>query len=229
MEKNVHSIIDYLKSYAKPETCAGMKQYGINVETALGIPMPVLRRLAKEIKKNHELALQLWDTGIHEARILAGLIDDPKQVTEDQLEWWVVDFDSWDVCDQVCMNLIDKTPFSYKKAMEWSVSDKEFVKRAGFAVMASLAFHDKKAPDTAFYPFLNRIAESSDDARNFVKKAVNWALRQIGKRNTPLNQKAIETAQFILQKNSKAARWIASNALRELTGESVQKKLCISV
>ena len=226
---NIDSILSRLKSLENNKNKAGMKQYGINVETALGIPMPVLRRLAKEIKKNHELALQLWDTGIHEARILAGLIDDPKQVTEDQLEWWVVDFDSWDVCDQVCMNLIDKTPFAYKKAMEWSASDKEFVKRAGFAVMASLAFHNKKAPDTAFYPFLNRIAESSDDARNFVKKAVNWALRQIGKRNTSLNQKAVETAQFILQKNSKAAHWIASDALRELTGESVQKKLCISV
>jgi 3-methyladenine DNA glycosylase AlkD len=183
--------------------------------------------MAKEIKKNQALSLELWETGIHEARLLAGFIGDPKQVTEKQMDEWVADFDSWDVCDQVCMGLFDKTSFAYKKVVEWSGRKEEFVKRAGFAMMAALAVHDKKTGDEAFLGFLPIIERESTDERNFVKKAVNWALRQIGKRNRGLNKKAIETAKRIETQNpnSKCTRWIAKDALRELSSAAIQKRL----
>jgi len=221
----IAEIIDRLKSLANPDNVAGMARYGINTENTLGVSMPVLRKMGKETGKNHELAQQLWDSGIHEARILASLVDDPKQVTADQLERWVLDLDSWDVCDQLCSNLIEKTLFAYTKAGEWSLREEEFVKRAGFVLMARLAVSDKKAPDEVFKPFLKRIQEEAADERNMVKKAVNWALRQIGKRNLNLNKKAIMTTEKIKQIDSKAARWIANDAIRELTSEKIQKKL----
>jgi 3-methyladenine DNA glycosylase AlkD len=152
-------------------------------------------------------------------------IDDPKQVTEAQLEQWVNDFDSWDLCDQCCNNLIDKTPFAYAKAEEWSNREAEFVKRAGFVLMATLAAHDKKAGDDIFTAFLSIIEREAIDERNYVKKAVNWALRQIGKRNLSLNRASIETAQHIQAFDSKAAGWVASNALKELTSDAVQTRL----
>jgi len=218
-------IIRKLKSYSNPKNVTGMAKFGINPKNTLGISIPILRQLAKEIGKNHSLALQLWDSGIHEARILAGFIDNPKEVTEKQLESWVKDFDSWDVCDQVCMNLFDRTAYAFQKAVEWSKSDKEFVKRAGFTMMASLAFHDKKATDEKLLQFLPIIKREATDERNFIKKAVNWALRQIGKRNSSLNRQAINTAKEILTLDTKVSKWIASDALRELISESVQKRL----
>lgn len=221
----IAEIIDRLKSLANTDNVAGMARYGINTENTLGVSMPVLRKMGKETGKNHELAQQLWDSGIHEARILASLVDDPKQVTADQLERWVLDLDSWDVCDQLCSNLIEKTLFAYAKAGEWSLREEEFVKRAGFVLMARMAVSDKKAPDEVFEPFLNRIHEEAEDDRNMVKKAVNWALRHIGKRNLDLNKKAIVTAEKIKQIDSKAAHWIANDAIRELTSEKIQKKL----
>lgn len=218
-------ILTYLKSISNPENVKGMARFGINPENTLGVPMPALRKLAKRIGRDHPLAEQLWESGIHEARILACLIDDPGAVTEEQLERRVKDFDSWDVCDQCCGNLFDKTPFAYKKAIEWSKREEEFVKRAGFALMAWLALHDKKAADSQFEAFFPRIKREAADERNFVKKAVNWALRQIGKRNVSLNRKAIALSEEIQQMDSKSARWIANDALRELTGDKVQKKL----
>jgi 3-methyladenine DNA glycosylase AlkD len=191
----------------------------------LGISVPALRKLAKEIGQDHQLAQELWGSGIHEARILATMIDPPGQVTEAQMEAWVEDFDSWDVCDQCCLNLLRKTPLAHQKAVEWSGREQEFVKRAGFALMATLAVHDKKAGDEAFIAFLPLIQKEAVDGRNFVKKAVNWALRQIGKRNLALNRAAIRTAEEIRQLDSKSARWIAADALRELTGDKVQQKL----
>jgi 3-methyladenine DNA glycosylase AlkD len=176
----------------------------------------MIRALAKEIGRSHELAQQLWDSGIHEARILAGMVDDYRHVSEEQMERWVKDFNSWDLCDQVCSNLFDKTPFAYDKAKSWTVRNEEFVKRAGFALMACLAVHDKKASDQQFLLFFPLIKKESVDERNFVKKAVNWALRQIGKRNLALNQAAIELAHEIKTIDSKSARWIANDALREL-------------
>lgn len=209
-------IIAKLKSYANPKNIEGMARFGINPKNTLGVSIPVLRKMAKEIGKNHNLALSLWKSKIHEAKILAALIDEIKLVDEKQMEEWVKDFDSWDVCDQVCMNLFDKTTFSHKKAMEWSKRKEEFIKRAGFALVSSLAFHDKNIHDKEFIKFFPIIKRESTDERNFVKKAVNWALRQIGKRSPYLKKEAIKTAGKILKLNSKSARWIAKDALKEL-------------
>ena len=171
------------------------------------------------------LALALWEADIHEARILASLIDVPKLVTEAQMDHWVSGFDSWDVCDQCCSNLFDKTKFAYDKCFEWSRDDREFVKRAGFTMMATLAVHDKKADNAAFKRFFPVILKGSTDERNFVRKAVNWALRQIGKRNLDLNKEAIAVSNEMKAIDSKSARWIANDALRELQSDAVQQKL----
>ena len=221
----IDDIIIRLKSLSNPKSAEGMARFGINPEKTLGVSIPSLRKMATEIGRSHVLAQQLWATGIHEARILAGMIDEPDKVEDSQMEQWVRDFDSWDVCDQCCMNLFDRTGLAYQKAIEWSSKEEEFVKRAGFALMAVLAFHDKKARDEAFLKFFLAIEKESVDERNYVKKAVNWALRQIGKRNINLNKLAIETAKKIQKIDSKAARWIAADALRELAGEAVQKRL----
>jgi len=218
-------VISRLRSLSSPEAVEGMARYGINPEKTLGISIPTLRKLAREIGKSHELALKLWDTEIHEGRILAPMIDELERVDEAQMEKWVADFDSWDVCDQCCMNLFDRTEFAYKKALEWSGRNEEFIKRAGFAMMAVLAVHDKKADDEKFEKFFPAIKKEAIDSRNFVKKAVNWALRQIGKRNINLNAKAIGTAMEIQKIDSKHAKWIASDALRELIGDPVQERL----
>jgi 3-methyladenine DNA glycosylase AlkD len=218
-------IIARLKREADPECAAGMARFGINPDKTLGVSIPLLWNLSKEIGKDHELAGRLWSSGIHEARILAGVIDEPEKVTEKQMDRWVKDFDSWDVCDQVCSRLFDKTPIAYEKASEWTRRDEEFVKRAGFAMIAALSVHDKKASDKEFENFLPMIVRESKDERNYVKKAVNWALRQIGKRNKALNRKAIRTAERIRKIDSRSARWIAADALRELKGDAVQRRL----
>ncbi|HEX7575711.1 MAG TPA: DNA alkylation repair protein [Candidatus Methanoperedens sp.] len=221
----IDEIITRLKSLSNPKSMEGMARYGINPEKTLGVSISSLRQLAKEIGKSHALAQQLWDTGIHEARILAGMIDEPDKVNDSQMERWVRDFDSWDVCDQCCMNLFDRTEFAYSKAIEWSSREEEFVKRAGFALMAVLASHDKKAGDEAFLKFFPAIEKESVDERTYVKKAVNWALRQIGKRNINLNRMAIETAKNIRKIDSRVARCIAADTLKELAGEAVQNRL----
>jgi len=221
----LREIVAELESQANPENVAGMARYGINAKNTLGVSIPRLRAMAKRIGTDHALALELWASGIHEARMLAGFIDDPAMVTETQIERWAKDFDSWDVCDQVCSNLFDRTPFAAAKAVEWSEREEEFVKRAGFVLMAALAVHDKNAPDVRFRGFLPLIAREAADERNFVKKAVNWALRQIGKRNRPLNAAAIASAKRIRKMDSKAARWIAADALRELESDAVQGRL----
>lgn len=212
---NYQRIIKKLKAQANPGNVVGMARFGINPNNTLGVSIPVLRKMAKEIGKNHSLALELWDSGIHEARILAGFIEEPAMVTKKQMESWVKDFDSWDVCDQVCSNLFDKNPFAYVKAVEWSKEKREFVKRAGYVLMACLAGHDKKADDSKFMKFFPVIVEGAIDERNFVKKAVNWALRQLGKRSHRLNKEAVKTAKRIQLVSSKSAAWIASDALRE--------------
>lgn len=218
-------IIKKLKSLANPKNVEGMARFGINPNNTLGVSVPAVRDIAKKIGKNHKLAKQLWDSKIHEARLLAGFIDIPEEVTEKQMEKWVKDFDSWDICDQLCGNLFDKTPFAYKKTFEWSKRKEEFVKRAGFVLMAVLSVHDKKAEDKKFEKFFSLIKKHSIDERNFVKKAVNWALRQIGKRNINLNKKAVKIAKEIKKINSKSAKWIALDALRELTDDKVQERL----
>lgn len=202
-----------------------MARFGINPHNTYGVSIPKLRKLALQIGRNHELAQGLWSSGIHEARILATLIDSPERVTEKQMENWVKHFDSWDVCDGCCGNLFDKTKFAYRKAVAWSKRHEEFVKRAGFVLMAQLAVHDKEASDKEFLRFFSIIEREATDHRNFVKKAVNWALRQIGKRNLHLNKVAIKTAKRIQEIDSRAAKWIASDTLRELTSEAVQERL----
>jgi 3-methyladenine DNA glycosylase AlkD len=217
--------VERLRSLGDPKAVEGMAQFGVHVAIALGVSAPNLRRLAKEIGKDHDLAGKLWKTGIHDARILAVLIDDLAKVTVPQMERWAGDFDSWAVCDAACCCLFDKTPHAWDKAVEWTGREPEYVKRAGFVLMASLAVHDKKAPDERFEAFLPLLVLHATDERNFVKKAVNWALRQIGKRNRRLNRLAVRAATEIRKIDSTAARWIASDALRELTCDNVQARL----
>jgi 3-methyladenine DNA glycosylase AlkD len=223
--QSCQSILAELESLASPANVAGLARYGINVERAYGVSIYVLRKMAKGIGTNHALARQLWASGIHEARLLAGIIDDPEKVTEAQMERWVRVFDSWDLCDQTCSNLFDRTRFAYRKAFEWSEREEEFGKRAGFVLMAALAVHDKDADDGKLEKFFPIIIREATDGRNFVKKAVNWALRNIGKRNRALNRKALAVAKEIQKIDSKAARWVASDALRELTNEKVRARL----
>jgi len=209
-------ILSQLREMSTPAVREGMQRFGIDATHALGVSIPALRALAKEIKKDHALALALWETKFHEARILASMIDDPAHVTVRQIDAWVKDFNSWDLCDQVCGNLFDRTAFAVEKAIAFSKRKEEFVKRAGFVLMAEYAVHNKKAEDKVFLAFLPLIEKEACDDRNFVKKAVNWALRQIGKRNARLREAAILTAERILLQDSNAARWIARDALREL-------------
>jgi 3-methyladenine DNA glycosylase AlkD len=218
-------IIERLKAMYNSEAVQGMARFGIKTVNTYGVSVPNLRRMAREVGKDHAMAQQLWLSGIHEARIIAGMIDVPEMVTDVQMESWVKDFDSWDICDQCCSNLFNKTKFAYQKAVEWSKREEEFVKRAGFTLMATLAVNDKKAADEKFLKFLQVIKDGSADDRNFVRKAVNWALRQIGKRNHNLNEMAIKVAEEIQQTSSKSARWIASDAIRELTSGAVRNRL----
>jgi 3-methyladenine DNA glycosylase AlkD len=218
-------IVKILRSMANRKNVDGMKRFGIQGKEMLGISMPAIRKMAKDIGKDHILAGRLWESGIHEARLLACFIDEPDMVTEKQMESWAKDFDSWDIVDQCCSNLFDRTPFVEKKINEWVRRNEEFVKRSGFVLMCDKAVHDKKAKDMEFVRYLPIIKKYATDERNFVKKAVNWALRQIGKRNMALNMKAIETAQDIQKMDSKSARWVANDALRELKSDAVQKRL----
>src|SRR2546428_1795902 len=220
----LEQIIHEMDTRGDPKAVAGMARCGIETSKAFGVSIPQRRDLAGKIGKNHHLAEQLWGTGIHEARILAGMTDDPARVTEDQMEKWAADFDSWDIVDGSCGNLFDKTEFAVGKAHEWSKRREEYVKRAGFVLMAELAVHDKKAGDKTFLDFLPLIVREATDERNFVKKAVNWALRQIGKRNAALNAAALKICAEIVDSGSKSGKWIAADALRELTSPRVKKK-----
>lgn len=222
---HVEEALNKLKAKSRSDQLQGMARYGIGVEKRLGVSVPDMRKIAKEIGKDHQLALDLWKTGIPEAMMLASMVDVPQEVTQEQMEDWVKGFNSWDVCDQVCMNLFAKTPLAGQKILDWSRREEEFVKRAAFALIACQAWHNKEAPDEEFIQLIPVIKQAADDERNFVKKAVNWALRNIGKRNPTLNQAAIEAAREIQQIDSKAARWVASNAIRELESEAVQRRL----
>jgi len=221
-------LAGFKKLYNK-KNIDGMARYGINTKNAFGISIYVLRDMAGRIGKNHLLARQLWETGAHEAMLLAVFLEEPGKVSEAQMGSWAKDLDSWDICDQACTSLFDQTQFAYKKAFEWSRRKEEFVKRAAFSLIAGLAVHDKKAGDKNFLKFFPIIKKESIDERNYVRKAVNWALRNIGKRNVSLNKAAIRLAEEIYGTDSKSARWIASDALRELTGEKVQKRLTAKI
>lgn len=222
---SLDEVLNKLKAKARPDQLEGMARYAIVGEGRLGVSVPEMRKLAKEIGKDHKLALKLWKSGIPEARIVAGMIGEPEKMTEPQIENWVKDLNSWDVCDQVCMNLFEKSPLAIKKIHDWSEREEEFVKRAAYALIACLAWHDKTADDEVFIQFLPVIRKGATDERNFVKKAVNWALRNIGKRSPSLNEITPKVAKEIQQMDSKSARWIASDAIRELKSEGVQQRL----
>lgn len=222
---SVADVLRRLRSKAHAGNLAGMARYGISVGGRLGVSVPDMRAIAKEIGTNHRLALALWKTGISEARQVAAMIDDPLRVTENQMESWVADFDSWDLCDGVCLNLFEKTSFARQKIREWAPRDEEFVRRAAFSMMACLAWHDRAAPDESFLAFFPLLEHAATDQRNFVKKAVNWAIRNIGKRNPELNRAALRLSRRLRATGSRSARWIAGDAIRELESEAVRKRL----
>ncbi len=220
---NIQTIINQLQSFANTENVAGMARFGIRPAHPLGISVKTVREIAREIRREvkdpadrHALAGELWASGIHEARILASIVDVPALVSEAQMEAWAVEFDSWDIVDQCCGNLFDKTPYGYARALEWSNREEEFVRRAGFSLMSYLASHNKKLPDADFEPFFAAILARCTDERNIVKKAVNWALRGIGKRNPALRIRAIAVARQMQEIPARSARWNAKDALREL-------------
>jgi 3-methyladenine DNA glycosylase AlkD len=231
------AVLEELAPLGSEEARAGMARYGINTADAFGVSIHVLRPLAKRLGRDHDLALALWETGNHEARLLASMVDDPAQVTEEQMDAWAAQFDSWDVCDQVTSNLFDKTPFAYHKVDEWSVAEDEWIKRAAFATAAALAVQDKKAADEPFLEILELCRREAGDDRNFVKKAVNWAVRNIGKRDVRLHAAAIATAEAILAEAkgratadrkdpaARSGRWIARDALRELRSDKVTERV----
>lgn len=219
-----NEIINELESLKNEENIKGMARFKIDPAKVYGVKIPQLRKIAKKTGKNHQLALKLWDYGFHETRLIATMIDEEELVNEEQLEKWVHDFNTWDITDQACLNLFDKVPLAREKIFEWCESDYEFVKRCAFSLIAVLTVHDKKASDDYFRTFFPIIKSSSTDNRNFVKKAVNWALRFIGKRSKPLNIEAIELSNELLEMDSKSAKWIARNALKELESEKVQSK-----
>ena len=222
---NRDEVLRMLRGLSDPGRVSGMGRFGIAPARAWGVSVPDLRRIAKRIGKDHTLALEMWATGVHEARILASMIDEPGEVSGKQMDEWALEIDSWDLCDQCCGNLFDRTSLAYVKAVEWSGRGEEFVKRAGFVLMATLAVHDRGAPDGRFERFFPLIVQEASDGRKFVRKAVNWALRQIGKRSRSLNGRAVETAERIRGLDSPSARWIGSDALRELRAEKTRRRL----
>jgi len=224
-EWSIGSIVGELRRLGTKRNVEGMARYGIRAEKVFGVSKPKLDALARKIGKNHALGLELWSTGIQDAKILAGLISEPGKVTASQMELWVRDFDNWDSCDGTCCHLFVLAKPAWPKAFAWTKRKEEFQKRGGFALAAYLAYRDKSANDGKYLTFLKVIEREADDDRNFVRKAVNWALRNIGKRNRRLNRAAIATARRLRKRESRAARWIAADALRELEGEAVQARL----
>ncbi len=213
----VEEILRQLEAWADPQAAQGMARYGIHGHQVYGVRIPQLRRLARQIGRDHALAQALWAVDSRETRILACMVADPAQTDAALAEAWAREFNHWEVCDQCCMNLFEKTPWAYEKALAWSRREEEFVKRAGFVLMARLAVSDKQAPDERFFPFLERIASAAGDERPLVKKGISWALRQIGKRNAALRERALTLAQRLAQAENRHARWVGKDALRDLS------------
>lgn len=224
-DEEIAGVLAGLQALESPKDRAGMARFGICVDQALGISVSTLRRLAKPLRGRHELAVELWASGIHEARILATIIADPQSFTPELAQGWVQDLNSWDLCDQFCMNLMRNTDMAWDKAFSWCRADPPFIKRAGFSLMATLAVKDKGAWDAQFHRCLAEVGRASGDSRNFVKKAVNWTLRQIGKRNAALHRDALILAQDLANSEVPTARWIGRNAVRELESQAVLAKL----
>jgi len=225
MSKECEIILKKFVSLKNEKNRIGMMRFGINIENAFGVSMVEVRNIAKKLKKNQILAEQLWESNIHEARILASIISEPMQISNKILNIWLNDINSWDLCDQCCINLFRYLPNRYELIYEWAKNDSEFIRRAGFSLMASTSVSDKRALNAIFIKMLNYIKNNSDDSRNFVKKSVNWALRQIGKRNLILNEKAIEISKYLMNSSNKTEKWIGKNAFDELTSEKVVKRL----
>jgi 3-methyladenine DNA glycosylase AlkD len=218
-------VLRKLEDLANPEVRAKLPYFGVQAPMANGVSAPVLHKLAREIGKDHQLANQLWACEVHEAKILASLVGEPQRATGREMEGWAQTFDSWDVVDTVCCYLYAESKFAWKKAQDWSKRRELFIKRAGFSLVAYLSYKDKQSPDEKFTKFLKVVERESDDDRHLVKKAVNWALRNIGKRNLKLNREAIRVAEKLRKRDSRAARWIAADALRELRSQAVQRRL----
>jgi len=222
---DVNIVLEMLRDAADPGNLDGMARYGIETEKRLGVKIPQMRKIARTLGRDHKLALDLWDTGIQEAMILASMVDEPDLVTKTQMDEWVGDFNSWDVCDQVCMNLFDKTPHAWGRIRAWHSRESEFVRRAAFALIACLAVHDKQASDDKFIELIPLIEEASVDERNYVKKAVSWALRNIGKRNMRLNEIVLETAGAMIHSDSTSASWIGKDTIKDVTSPAAQRSL----
>jgi 3-methyladenine DNA glycosylase AlkD len=225
MPSKVDAVLTHLKEHANPRNVEGMAKFGIVGEGRLGISMPVLRTIARETGTDHPLALALWSTRIPEAMIVASMVADPAAISEEEMEAWASAFNSWDVCDQTCLNLFVHSPSAWKMVRRWSGREEEFVRRAAFALLACLAVHDKAAADTRFAGAFPLIVRAADDERNFVRKAVNWALRGIGKRNLVLHAAALSTARSLLTRASRTARWIAADAIKELENPSIRRRI----
>lgn len=221
----VTELLSWLRRRGTKRNRDGMARYGIVAPKVFGVSMATMKPLAKRLGRDHDLALALWETGWYEARILTSFIDEPHRVTAAQMNRWVRDFDNWAVCDSVCFHLFDKSPFAWKKIEQWSTRREEFVKRASFALLASMALHDRTAPDLLFVRSLESIERESTDERNFVKKGVSWALRGIGARNIALNRQALTLAERLAASEDRTARWVGRDALRDLTRTSVQQRL----
>ncbi|HEV2884717.1 MAG TPA: DNA alkylation repair protein [Pyrinomonadaceae bacterium] len=225
IDDQVRSALVWLRRHSSKSTRDGMARYAIPSDNALGVSVGNIRALGKQLGRNHELAAALWETGVYEARMLTSFVDEPARVTSAQMDRWCRDFDSWAICDSLCFHLFDRTPHAWQKVPKWSKHRDEFVKRAGFALMASLTVHDKAAPDSKFLPLLKLIEKGATDERNFVKKAVNWALRTIGKRSATLNEAAVAVAHRLAESDNSASRWVGKDALRELTSTNVRSRL----
>lgn len=217
-------IIERFESLKNEDNIKGQERFGIKSNKGYGIRMPEIRKIAKEVGRNHEIAVKLWNQGYHESKILAFMVEEEDKFTEKQLDLWIKDFDSWDVVDQACINFLRRIDFAIEKIPEWAKSDEEFIKRTAFSLIAVLAVHEKKESDDYFRKYYTLIKEASCDNRNFVKKAVNWSIRQIGKRNRVLNKEMIDLSNEILQNDCKASNWIGRNAIKELESEKVQSK-----
>jgi 3-methyladenine DNA glycosylase AlkD len=222
---DANEVLNLLRAAADPASLPGMARFAIVTEGRLGLSIYDLRRIAKAIPPSHALALDLWESGIQDARLLASMLDVPSEATEAQIERWVLDFNSWDICDQVCDNLFQHIPFAWQKIGEWHTREEEFVKRAAYALIACKAWHDKTASNEQLIALFPVIRDGATDPRNFVKKAVNWALRNIAKRNLALNQAAIAFAEELLLVDDKTARWIARDALKEMRSEKMLARL----
>jgi 3-methyladenine DNA glycosylase AlkD len=215
--RDVSAILKELRSLGSEKYRAGQARFGINTTCAYGVSIANLRPIARRLKRDHDLAAALWASGVHEARILAAFVDEPAKVTPDQMDAWVAEFDSWDLCDQVCGTLFDRTPFAEAKIKQWAKDEREFVRRAAFALMAMYTVHAKGVPDERFLKFLPLIERHASDPRNFVKKAVNWALRQIGKRSLSLHAPALALAEKLAASSDRSTRWIGNDAAKELS------------